>query len=192
MADYVTIANLALSLLGENDQLRDPDQDGHAARSVRAVWWQVRRAVLRDHPWNFAMARHMLPASATIVPIGWDRAFPLPDNCVRLVEILSPAISVADYALEGGAILCDAPGPLGVRCVMDVEETSRWDDLFVDAFAAKLAWQIADRITGDRGRRQDMERAYMAALNRAKGVDAKENPPIEAEDGSWITARWGD
>jgi hypothetical protein len=194
MADYVTAANKALSLLGENDQLRDPDDDSAPARTVRAVWDTVRKEVLRDHPWNFAIRRTRLTADASWSGIGFAYAFPLPSapaECLRLLEILEPATRSDDYALEGGKILCDDLGPIAIRYVADVEDVSRWDPLFVDAFAAKLAFQICDRITGDLSRQSAMEAVYRRALSKAKGVDAKENPPVPFEDSSWVTARYG-
>ncbi|MEA3053558.1 MAG: hypothetical protein QOG72_2461 [Sphingomonadales bacterium] len=190
MADYVTIANLTLSLIGEDDQLRDPDQDSHAARAVRAVWDEVRRDVLRDHPWNFAIARRDLSAVEDIVTYPWAAAFQLPEDCLRLLEVLDPPGCRDTFENEGGRILADTAGPLWVRYVRDVEETGLWDALFVSAFAARLAFQIADRITGDRGRKDDAFRAYRAALAKAKGVDAKENPPVVTVESDWITARY--
>ena len=192
MADYVTVANQALSLLGENDQLRDPLDDSPAARSVAAVWERVRRAVLRDHPWNFAVKRRWLNALAES-PIEYDYAFLLPqgaDGCLRLLEILQPAEIADAYVLEGGRILANTTGPVAIRYVADVADVSLWDDLFVDAFAAKLAFQICDRITGDLSRSQAMDALYRRTLAKAKGVDARENPPVPFEDSSWITARY--
>jgi hypothetical protein len=191
MADYVSAANMALSSIGEDDQLRDPDQDSHPARTVRAAWDQVRRAVLRDHPWNFAMARAALAASATPGEIyPWTAFFPLPDGCLRLIEVLDPPGSRDCFSVERGGILAETAGPLYIRYIEDVAEVGRWDALFTAAFAARLAFQIADRITADRGRKADAWGAYRAALTDAKGADAKENPPIEPVEDDWVLARY--
>lgn len=191
MSDYVTVANSALSLIGEDDQIRDPSQDSHAARTVRAAWDIVRQAVLRDHPWNFAMLRAELAAKAdpgVIYP--WQSFFPLPDGCLRLIEVLDPACARDTFSNENGGILADTAGPLYIRYLGDVPEVGHWDALFVAAFAARLAFQIADRITADRGRKADAWNAYQAALQKAVGVDAKENPPVVPEESDWVTARY--
>jgi hypothetical protein len=196
VADYVTIANLALSKLGEDDQIRDPDQDSHAARSVRAVWDPVRRFVLRKGKFNFAMKRAELAAQASSSP-GYESSypftnrFPVPDGFVRLVEVLGPASVVEAYKYERKAILADSVGPVFIRYVADVAETGDWDDLFVQAFAARLAFQIADRITGDRGRKADAFTEWRLAIKEAAGVDAKEDPPEEPYESSWVTSRFG-
>lgn len=197
MSDYVTIANLGLSKLGEDDQLRDPDQDSHAARSVKAVWVPIRRAVLRRGKFNFAMTRAELAAQNPLtIPTPpsaypFQNRFPVPSDFLRLVEVLGPSTVVDAYKYERRAILADSDGPVFIRYVADVAETAEWDDLFTEAFASRLAFQIADRITGDRGRKADCWAAYKAAIAEAAGVDAKEDPPEEAPDSSWVTSRYG-
>lgn len=191
MADYVSIVNLAASKIGEDDQLRSPDDDTHIGRTVKVVWDQVRRAAIRDHTWNFAMRRAALAATADAPPYPWRGRFPLPADCVRLVEVLHPA-SRTDYQLEGKAVLSDSAGPVHVRYLADVTEPAEWDDLFVEAFACRLAFQIADRITGDRSRKADAWANWEAAVRAAKRVDARENPPIPFERTTWESARWGD
>lgn len=190
MADYVTIANLALSLLGEDDQLRDPDQDSPAARSIRAVWDQTRRSVLREHPWNFALARQALSAVEGVETYPWESAFALPFDCLRLMEVVDPAACRDTYSVESGRILADTAEALRILYLRDVPETGQWEDLFVSAFAARLAFQVADRIAGGRGRKDDAWRTYRAALSSAKGVDAKENPPVVPDESDWINARY--
>jgi hypothetical protein len=194
VTDLVTVWNLALSKLGEDDQVRDPDQDSHAARSIRAVHAAVRRMVLRKGKFNFSMTRAELVAQAPgpTVPSAYpfEARFPLPSDFIRLVEVIEPASVRADYKIERGAILADTVGPVYIRYVADIAETALWDDLFVEAYASRLAFQIADRITGDRGRKADCWNNWKAAIADASGVDAKEDPPEPFEDSSWVNARY--
>ena len=187
MADFVTIANLAASALEEDDQLRSPSDDTHLARSVRAVWDLERRAALRDHSWNFAMRRAALPAVANENTAPYAAGFRLPADCVRLIEVLT--LRRSDYQLEGRLILTGGKGPLNIRYITDVTEPALWDDLFVKAFAMRVAWQVAGRITGDPQRAQLAERRYWSALKEAKRVDARENPPVAFEATEWERAR---
>ncbi|MBY0301245.1 hypothetical protein [Sphingomonas ginsenosidimutans] len=190
MADFVTIANLAASSIGEDDQMRSPDDNSHLSRSVRAVWDLERRAALRDHSWNFAMRRAALPAQALdAAPIGWGFSYKLPADCVRLIEVFDAARSA--YQLEGGSVLADVTGPLRIRYIADLTEPALWDDLFVRAFAARIGFAIADRITGDRGRKDDAWIAYQDALSQAKRVDARENPQVAWAATEWERARGG-
>lgn len=192
MADFVTIANLAASAIGEDDQLRSPDDDTHLSRSVRAVFDVERVAALRDHTWNFAMRRFALPRVANpdfdTTPFGF--AYRLPATCVRLVEVMGAR--AGSYQVEGAHILSGAVAPLRIRCIVDLPEPAEWDALFVKAFAMRVAWQIADRITGDPNRVQMAERKYRAALAEAKRVDARENPAVVQAATGWEEARMGE
>lgn len=191
MTSYVTIANLAASKLGEDDQLRSPDDDTHLGRSVKAVFDPVRRAALRDHSWNFAMRRSELAASSLAgVPWPWMSSFPLPADCLRLIEVLNFSVR-SDYQLEGGSILANTVGPVYIRYIADVTESALWDDLFVEAFACRLAFQIGERIVGSAFDKGSMWKVYRSALADAKRTDALENPAIPNAASSWETARYG-
>lgn len=190
MADFVTIANLAASAIGEDDQMRSPDDDTHLARSVRAVWDIERRAALRDHSWNFAMRRAALPAMVLPEPpIGWAYSYNLPADAVRLIEVFGAARRT--YQVEGRCVLADVRAPLRIRYIADLVEPAEWDDLFARAFGARIGHAIADRITGDRGRRADAWQLYQQILREAKRVDARENPQVQWEPTGWERARGG-
>lgn len=198
MADKTSVANLALSKLGEDDQLTNVDiDDSHCGRSIRAVFDTMRQAVLRQGKFNFSLSRAELvaqnPNSVPAPPSSYpyDNRFPLPAGFLRLVEVIAPCSVVDDYKMERGAILANSEGPVHILYVADVVETGLWDPLFVEAFASRLAFQVADRITGDRGRKADCWQQYRDAMREASGVDAKEDPPTETPDSDWVTSRYG-
>lgn len=190
MADYVTIANMAASLIGEDDQISTPEDDTHIARTIRAVWDLCRVAAIRDHTWNFAMARKGLAAEALDeAPYPWGYSFPLPSESLRLVEVLN--LDDGDYQVEGRSILCDSAGPVYIRFLQDVAEPALWDDLFAVAFSRRLALQIGTRIAGSSYDKAAGLRMYEDALAQAKRVDARENPQIAYEPTDWELARMG-
>jgi hypothetical protein len=195
VADYVTAANLALAKVGEPYRIVDPLEDTLPARTLAAAWDTVRRATLRRGKFNFSLTRTDLAAQSPSdpgyqSPYPFANRFPVPVDFVRLVEVLDPASAVETYKFESQAVLADTVGPVFIRYVRDVIEIGDWDDLFVEAFAARLAFEIADVMTGDRGRRGDCWNEFVALTKHAAGVDAKEDPPIEPYDSSWVTARF--
>lgn len=198
MADKTTVGNLALQKLGEDDQLTNVDtDDSHAGRTIRVAFDTVRRATLRRGKFNFSLTRGELAAQnldsipAPPSPFPYLSRFPLPTGCLRVVEVRDAAgRMVTDYKVEGGAILADIAGPLFLLYVRDVVETVLWDDMFVEACAARLAFQVCERITGDRGRKSDCWADFRKAIADASGVDAKEDPPTEGEESSWVEARY--
>lgn len=185
------ISNLILSKLGEDDQVTDPDEDGKAARSINAVWNSVRDTALRLHTWNFAGARKQLTPLAGAPAHGFSYAFQLPPDFIRLdLEKLRPLSVRRDFQLEGTRnILANELGPIDLAYIRRVEEEGDWDPLFVEAFASRLAWQIAIKVTGDKQIQRGAWQEYVAALREAKAVDGRENPSEPPVDSSWVTAR---
>lgn len=204
MADYLSIANGALELVGAEDTIVSPDQDSHAARTIANVWVDTRREALRGNErfapkWNFARSYAELPArvpgATDPIPHGWTSAYRLPSDNVRFDEIVYPKSAIADYQLiggtQGGELLTRTAGPLKIWYIRDIENPALWDASFVAAFKHLLAYMVADRVTGDRGRKDDCYKGYVAKLSAAAKVDARENPPVEPEEDDWVLARLG-
>jgi len=198
MSDRVAIANLALTKMGASDTIVAPDQDSHAARTIAAVWDTVRRACIRGGRraphWNFALSYAETPARAASparpLPPGWGAAFPQPDGSLRLAEIVGPAVTDDGWRIAGQDVLLRDAGPLKAWWLFDVPEPSLWDELFVQTFAARLAYETVDRIAGDLARKNALWQEYEADLSAATKVDARENPPVVPEESGWISARF--
>lgn len=190
MSSETEVANLAAARIGTETRILSLDDDRTIARTLKAVWAIERRATLRDGSFNFATTREALPALSGTVPYPYSKAYQLPATCLRLLEVLnSPGRD--SYQLEGGKILCDAGAPLYIRFITDVPEAALWDDAFAEAFASRLAWKCGRRIAGSDFDTQGAWSEYQTAIGRAKSVDAKENPPLDQEESSWVTARFG-
>lgn len=199
MLDRVTISNRALGKTGSTAKISSPDEDSHAASTIRAAWDAARMQVLRGAPkhqprWNFAERYVVSPGRAidddAPLPQEFAGAYPAPDGALRLCEIVTPDCTAeGSYKYAGGEILIKASGPVGAWWLFDVTDTAKWDALFEDAFAALLAFEICDEINGDVGRKDRCWAEYLAKVASAAKVDAGESPPPEPEEDSWITAR---
>lgn len=195
----VEIANLATGFFGEDDQIRSPDDDGKPARTVRAVWAKVRSFVFTKANWSCGRRRSRLAARAANArfPVldPYSYAFPLPTGFVRLVAILSPEGVKQAYAIvrgpAGREIHCDHAGPLEIEWIEDVADWSLWSAEFTEAFAMRLAYQIADRLSGDKARKQQALQAYKDALSEGAGSDARQQPPQPRVEGAWVRSRRG-
>ena len=192
MASESQIANLAAARIGSETRITSLDDNRPLARTLSAVWDIERKATLRDGAFNFAARRGALPQIdiadiATIYP--YQAAFELPSDALRLIEVLN--LEVRDsYQLEGKMILADTTGPLYARWIIDVTEPALWDDAFAEAFACRLAWKCGRKVIGANFDTNGAWQEYQAAIGAAKGVDAKENPPIEQEESDWVLARF--
>lgn len=191
MASQIAIMNAVAVLIGTESRVTDPADDRFLATTLREVWDTERQATLRDGGWNFATKRRELlaaelEAGETIFP--WTFAYPIPADCLKLIEILTEEAR-EHYQKEGGRILCDAAAPLRIRYIADVVEPTKWDSLFAAAFAARLAFICGARIAGSVYDEQKGWQTYKERLKGAKGADSLENPRIEFEESDWITGR---
>lgn len=198
MVDRITVSNLALGFFGENNQITDPEEDSTPARRVNNAWDAVRQFVLAKADWSFATRRINLAARIANNEwpiIGYAFAYPLPADFIRPIDLGGLYLDEDDFALEAGPaqreLLVDQAGPLTLRYVFDQQDVARWSPEFIEAFSMRLAWQIADGLTGDKGRKQQALDAYLRTISEAKGSDARQKAPRRRVEGEWTAARRG-
>ena len=173
MATPTDICNMAISRLGQ-PKINDIGENSAAAIACRDHFEPVRDALLRGHPWNFATVRADLAEGAT-PEYGWSRSFTLPDDFLRLntVNGVEASRCEADYSLTFRTIYSNAD-TLQVTYVKQVEDTTLFDPLFVEAFVLKLAAAIAPSIA-DPTEKGAMEGLSASRLRDAAFADASEN-----------------
>ncbi len=81
-----TIANLALARLG-NSTITDITEDTEIARACQLLYEPTRKELLRSHRWNFAQKRATLTQLADAPLFGWDHAYQLPSDYMRVCEV---------------------------------------------------------------------------------------------------------
>jgi hypothetical protein len=198
VAGQIEIVNRALFKLGALP-LASMGDNNKQARIMSGLWDTVRRAELRRHFWSFALRRAALPALAQAPAWGYARAYQLPADCLRIAQVgeLQVSPSEADYrnmddspyAIEGGMLLTDQPAPLRIRYVADVSDPGAFDALFVEALAAKLAYEACEGITQANEKKNVCSEDYKAAIRAASLVNAIEKPSQGIADDAWITTR---
>ena len=88
MTSKTEIANIALTNLGATN-ITDIDEDSSNARKIRAIYDNLRQAVLEEHPWNFAIVRDVLSPDPTSPVFGYSYKVRKPTGCLRILGILS-------------------------------------------------------------------------------------------------------
>lgn len=186
MLTYVPIANLALQHIGEDDRIDDPDEGSRPARIVKNAFEPTFNFIIGKANWAFATRTVELAKRATNVnwPLALDRvAFPLPSDMVRFVEIIDPELDDEDdsYSIEGGPggaeLLTEDPGSSitirYIRTGADLLDPTRWTPDFIEAFTWRLAWQISDPLSADKGRKDRALNAYNDAISAAKRANRR-------------------
>lgn len=181
--DTITVCNSALSRLGEA-RIFDLDDDNAAARACKLSFPLTRDEVLRSHWWNFAVERAELSQLSESVAFGWDYAFQLPADCLRVLEvneISSTGTPGDDWEIEGGKLLHDS-STAQIRYIKRVTDLNLFDSLALEALIVLLAAKIAPAIQGGSTGKADSlkEEYYKIVAPMAKRVDANETRASKA------------
>ncbi|NIJ34336.1 hypothetical protein [Sphingomonas oligoaromativorans] len=189
------IVNRALSLLGTAQRIASITDNTPLAKAALAVWDDARDGCLAEHPWNFAIGRAQLAASADAPTFGYDFAYALPADHLRW---LPPAPGDRGYfkaEQEGNLLLSSADAPLNIRYIRRVEDLSIWSIGFIVVMGHRLAWDMVDAASGGiEGLAQRMQQRYEIELDRAKRQDALATGDRSGRQefrSNWLAARGG-
>lgn len=185
MASEVEICNRALGKLGAG-RITSLDDATVEARACKDRFDTARDALLRRYAWNFSVTRTDLAASATAPSFGFDAAYPVPADCLRVLEVQDGAA----WKVEGGNILSDLSAPLYVRYIRQVTDAGSFDPMFVEALAAKLAYEMAEHLTESPTKKAQAAKDFQFAMLEAAAADALESTPDDLPEGSWLEARY--
>ena len=199
-ASDVAIANLALTKLGA-DRIIALTDNTKEAREVNAIYELERDNEIRAHFWKFATARTALPALTTPPAFGYNNAFQLPSDYLRVVAVGDFAPGAVDrwfyytgtdnseYQIEGQTIVTDFAAPLNLRYMRRITDPTQFDANFVEAFACKLAIELCETLTSSSSKKADCARSYQMAISNALRANAIEQPPEPQTSGTWLMAR---
>ena len=79
--------------------------------------------------------------------------------------------------------------PIKLVYVRQVTDPNTFDQLFVELLVARIAMEIAEKVTQSNQKKEDAMSLYVAARKEARRVNAFERPPQEEPVDSWINAR---
>ncbi len=187
MASAVSVCNRALQKLGA-DRITSLTEDTPVARECNACYEPLLEAELRAHPWNFAVKRAMLAADSDAPPFGYSLQYTLPVDFLRLLHNEEYGADL-DYKIEGDKILCDMPSPLNIRYIARVNDHNLFDALFAEAFATRMAFEMAEKITQSNAKGSQLREDYKQAIREARKANAFERVSIEFPASSWERAR---
>lgn len=190
MAGKVEIINMALTRLGlaTIGSLGDPTPQ---ARLAALEFDNARDCVLRDFHWGFAARSAAAPPLAVTPPDGWAYAYTYPPDCLLARKVLAGG-GEARFAIgetDGRTVILANACPVTLHYTATVANPERFDPLFTDALAWRLAVPLATGIAADPGKAQTANAMYEAALSRARARDAAEEETAEPRVSSYEAGR---
>ena len=189
MASVIGICNSALVKLGAST-IVSLTEGTKNANLCNEQYDKVRDALLRAHPWSFAIARAKLAQLAVTPTFGWDHAYQLPADFLRVVAVYDndDGVGTVPYAVEGRTLLSDADD-LYLRYVRREDDPNRFDALFREALAFRLAADLAIPIVQSNTLAERMTALADRMARKARAADSIEDYPERMPDGAWLTAR---
>lgn len=193
LASDTEIINLALIRLG-HDTIADIDEDTPAAILARATYDTARRSLLEMQAWNFATRWTTLSAGTlpTAAAAKYDYAFPLPSDCIRVLEVEFQSQNEGEEweVGEDDLLLTNlASDDLRIRYVFDHTNVAEWSPSFIDTLASKLQAEWAESLVKDTALAKRQTEQYETVLARARTYDSAQMTPRRIETDAWTRVR---
>jgi hypothetical protein len=189
MSSIITICNRALQKVGAHTITSLTDQSVNA-RALNTMYYSVRDSVMAASRWNFTIQRFQLAASSNQNAFGPLNIFPLPAGWLR---VLPPDpldnVNDRDWLIEGSNIISAWNPPLNVKIQMKIEDVTLYPASFIEALAAKLAYELCEPLTQSNTKKQACDADYKMAIADAKKLNAIQNVPQISVEDPYITTR---
>jgi hypothetical protein len=182
----VSICNSAIFKVGGR-RISSITEETKEAQVCNGLYEQLRDQVLRDHPWNFASKRATLTPTADEPAFEFDYEFDIPSDCLRILKTYPDDI---DFVVEGDKILTNET-ELDVQYIYRHEDESDWPADFAEAFAWKLASELAYPLMQSLPLMEYCNRRYKEALAEARSIDGMEGIIRDFEADVWTRERRG-
>ena len=185
------ICNLTMDLLSAGT-VQDVENPTTPTEELLARWYTLtRKSLLRSHPWNFAAKRAVLAASSTAPAFGYDKAYPVPSDFVRILylndtryQLDVPSVSEL-FQFENNHILTSDvftnDNTVKLVYVSDFKDVARMDPMFIDLLAHEIALRVAYKVTETNTNVERLAAIRDAAQSMAKAIDGQERPPRRIE-----------
>lgn len=98
-------------------------------------------------------------------------------------------ISYDDWDLTGDYIVTREVFPIILRFVADITDVNSMDELFREGLAARIAFEVVERLTQSTAKRGGIMTAYSKAIGEARAVNGVETGPTEPEEDLYISCR---
>ena len=188
MASFVEIASNALRLLGD-DPITSFSDDTERARLVNAIYEEMRDEVTRASVWNCCKSRQVLASLSETPAFGWAYYHQLPADCLRVVDVLSGDTRI-DHTIEGRRLMTDVSS-VNLIFLQRVTDPNEFDVLFISAYTARIAAELALPVSGSNTVATAMWTAYDKKITEARTIDSQEGTPANLDAQSIMDARAG-
>jgi hypothetical protein len=197
------ICNQALARLTQGKIQSIDELNSKGAEFCKLFYDTSRQYLLRASNWGFAKKVDAL-ALTTETPFDWDYEYQIPSGCLR-VRYLAPegGTNLTQQFIDGEMVYAPDPShpePVAYDIVgdkiwtnledayciytQDVTDETKFDALFVDLLAWRLAFDVAMPLTGKHVLRDKMKAEYLEAMVKATAVNNNERQTMRRDAAS--------
>ena len=133
-------------------------------RACRNAYETVRDKLLSIYAWEFAKSTGNL--ASTSKKSGWNYAYTLPSDCMKVLVVLSGDTPV-EYEVSGNVVQCNSTGSMTVRYIRKVTNTAEFCAEFREVLSLSLAIEVCLAVTGNAESGQLLEAKRQQELRQA-------------------------
>ncbi len=198
-ASDIEICNLALAKFGDKKITTIAAPTNKEERECAVLYPLMRDLLTSMHPWNFAMKRADITGSLTTTPaFGWDYAYTLPADCLRVWEFSTDYTANPEFEIEGGLLLTDEAEYIYVRYIAQITTTGSFPMAYVNCLACLLGAELAPLImsTGGQAMRSqlmaELEQRWLPMAKQLNAIEGRkrrntDDEPLDEGNFSWQT-----
>jgi len=179
------ICNRGLTLLGAN-RISSLDDDSLEAKLCKEHYDDIRKSLLRSHPWKFATKRALLAASSTAPAWGWDYQYPLPSDCLRVTELYGQE---QDNWTEEGRFLLTDSADVKIKYIYDMTEVGNFDPNYTEVLSLDIAITLSYALTTSQGLRDDLIALREGRIKNARTYSAQSAVGDRVYADDWLNSR---
>ena len=193
------ICNIALRRIGVRPVNNVDSDTSTAATEIKAVWDLAVQAVLRVQEWNFATKVTPLAELSNESVLGWDHIYIYPADCA-IIWSVEDAVSIRSASVQHKwkallspdtntpVIATDVDGAYAKYTAV-VTDPTKWDSVYVDALAWRLAYDVCQRLVSNSSMFQKCAAMYSQAIASAQTMNKVEDGDDEENLGAFINVR---
>jgi hypothetical protein len=180
------ICNDALVEIGAG-RIASLTEDSATARICNEQYTKIRDEMLAGHPWNFSLKRASLAASGTAPVNKYTKAWVLPTDCLRVLEVVDG--EEIDWQKEGNYLVSDTTS-MDILYIAKITDVGNYPPHFSRALALKLAASVSYALVQSTSLKEMLEKKAEFTLAQARSFDGQEGAPRKPYANTWLNSRY--
>lgn len=182
MPSKTDLANISLSLLGEEAIPLSFSDATVASKEVLKLYQHGLEIELSGHSWDFAKRRAVLAPLQEKPLFGWKYMYELPSDFLTIHMVDGES----NYVIEGSKMLTDQSNSLSIIYMTRDVDPNEYHPLFIEVFTTKLAFLLCEKLTHSEQKKSSLYATYKYALERAYNINAISHPHVVIPQVDWI------